>query len=124
MQGRVEKEFVDKAKSGELKATKPPAPVLKKGRWDDATPKVEALGAGAMTPSAQTPGSTQRRRLDIRSTISAAAADVYFLFLKMILRITFLSFSCAMDACFWFTYFFHCIFYYYSYFSEGGLEVF
>ncbi|OZC05894.1 hypothetical protein X798_07128, partial [Onchocerca flexuosa] len=71
---KVEKELADKAKSGELKITKPAAPVQKKGRWDE-TPKIEALGAGALTPS-QTPGSTQRKRLTLTSNISAAAAEV------------------------------------------------
>lgn len=66
--------MADKAKSGELKITKPTAPVQKKGRWDE-TPKIEALGAGALTPS-QTPGSTQRKRLTLTSNISAAAAEV------------------------------------------------
>uniref|UniRef100_A0A0N5AXL9 TOG domain-containing protein n=1 Tax=Syphacia muris TaxID=451379 RepID=A0A0N5AXL9_9BILA len=68
---KVEKELAEKAKSGELKVSKPLAPVQKKGRWDETT-KTEVLGAGSMTPS-QTPGSTQRRRLGITSTISAAA---------------------------------------------------
>uniref|UniRef100_F1KRJ0 Splicing factor 3B subunit 1 n=1 Tax=Ascaris suum TaxID=6253 RepID=F1KRJ0_ASCSU len=74
--GKVEKELADKAKSGELKVNKQPlAPVQKRGRWDE-TPKIEALGAGALTPSSQTPGSTQRKRISITSTISAAAAEV------------------------------------------------
>ncbi|MCP9258528.1 Splicing factor 3B subunit 1 [Dirofilaria immitis] len=71
---KVEKELTDKAKSGELKITKPSAPAQKRGRWDE-TPKIEALGAGALTPS-QTPGSTQRKRLTLASNISAAAAEV------------------------------------------------
>lgn len=70
----MEKELSDKAKSGELKITKPTAPAQKRGRWDE-TPKIEALGAGALTPS-QTPGSTQRKRLTLTSNISAAAAEV------------------------------------------------
>ncbi|MFH4975941.1 hypothetical protein AB6A40_002650 [Gnathostoma spinigerum] len=73
--GRIEKELMDKAKSGELKTVKPLAPTQKKGRWDE-TPKVEALGSGPMTPSSMTPGSTQRKRLGITSTISAAAAEI------------------------------------------------
>lgn len=74
-QDKVEKELTDKAKSGELKITKPTAPAQKRGRWDE-TPKIEALGAGALTPSSQTPGSTQRKRLTLTSNISAAAAEV------------------------------------------------
>lgn len=78
MQDKVEKELADKAKSGELKLTKPTAPGVKKGRWDE-TPKIEALGAGALTPSSQTPGSTQRKRLALTSNLSASAADVSIL---------------------------------------------
>uniref|UniRef100_A0A915PYR5 TOG domain-containing protein n=1 Tax=Setaria digitata TaxID=48799 RepID=A0A915PYR5_9BILA len=72
---KVEKELADKAKSGELKITKPSVPTQKRGRWDE-TPKIEALGAGALTPSSQTPGSTQRKRLTLPANISAAAAEV------------------------------------------------
>ncbi|VDN21953.1 unnamed protein product [Gongylonema pulchrum] len=70
---KMEKELADKTKSGELKVTKAAAPAQKKGRWDE-TPKIEALGAGALTPSSQTPGSTQRKRLTLASNLSAAAA--------------------------------------------------
>ncbi|VDN52048.1 unnamed protein product [Dracunculus medinensis] len=69
--GKVEKELVDKAKAGELKS-RPLAPVQKRGRWDE-TPKTEVLGAGALTPSSQTPGTTQRQRLTISSNISSIA---------------------------------------------------
>lgn len=78
----MEKELVDKAKAGELKS-RPLAPVQKRGRWDE-TPKTEVLGAGALTPSSQTPGTTQRQRLTISSNISSIA-DVSCLIILFLL---------------------------------------